>query len=687
MAKTLTKAQAGDYLRERIDPRGAGAFRRPWLNQWMKNVAFMNGRQHFVEDGNGYLRTPQMPPHHVLYKANHIAPAVYRACTKALSTRVSFGSAPPNGSEQATNTHFVTEKVLEHLRDITQFEEKKWAAAVWAAVCGSSILKPHWNPQRGVPDRFYWRDMRTKEPIVPTTNEQRSALEKEGLYEDSAPGEVEISVHSMFEFYWDENAKDMDGCWWVDFSGLTTKRAIEEAYGVPADSLSGGSETGEQSAYYQYILNFVASAGAGPNASISLPRGQRHGEQIVYHEFYEIPSRRHPHGLMIVRAGDTIVHVGDNPYASIRGLEPWETLPAIKLDWQMRPGSFVGKGMVEEMIHAQFQYNHGRAKIIQHGNVFGTPSVFLHKGSGLPSGQWTLEAGQVYDTNIPSGQEIFKTGPTPNLSKEVVENVGQCLGDLQRLSAQDSQEMNFPGQARSNEGIGMLREERDVPLLPTAKGMLKADLQCGRRLLAMAKEFYTTTRTLRYAGPDREIEVMDFDRSDINHDIRIVGEPQFFHTPAAQEERIKGLLAAGLWDPINNPEDKLDILKALQVGSADEMIHERLQDEKNQRREIREMSEMPEKYLAVDEQGGVQANYPIEPFDDDATHLKVLRRHIKGDDFRKSTPVAQHLIMAHAQAHQQRLQVAQAQQLAMLQAQQGSGGSKGQPSRPKTTAQ
>lgn len=684
----LTRAEAGEYLRDRIDPKGAGAFRRPWLQQWIKNVAFMNGRQHFVDDGNGYLRTPQTQPHQVLYKANHIGPAVYRACTKALSTQVSFSATPVNGSERATNTNFVTMKVLDHLRNITKFDDKKWNAAVWAAVCGSAILKPHWNPERGVPDRFYWRDMKTKAPVVPDNDEERSALEARGLYEDSAPGEVDVSVHSMFEFYWDPNAKDMEGCRWINFRYLTTKSAIEDSYpDIDGEKLGRGSEIGEQSAYYQYILNFMSSALAGPNASISLPRGQVAGEEIIVDEFYEIPNRKSPRGKMIVRAGDTVIRNLDNPYARIRGLEPWETLPAIKLDWLTRPGSFVGKGMVEEMIHAQFQYNRSRAQIIQHGNVYGQPPVFLFKGSGLPSGQWALEPGLVYDTNVPPGQKIFEVGPTPNLSKEVVENGQQCLGDLQRLSAQDVQDMRFPGQARSNEGIGMLRDERDMPLLPTAKGVLKADLECGRRLLAMAKEFYTTQRTLRYAGPDREIEVIDFDRADINHDIQIVGEPQYFHTRASQEERIKAFLAAGLWDPVNNPEDKLDILKALQVGSADEMIHERLQDEKNQRREIREMSEAPEKYLGMDEAGSVQANYPIEEFDDDATHLKVLRRHIKGDEFRRASPVSKHLIMSHAQQHQQRLQAIQAQQLAMLQAQQGSSGGKGQPSRPKTTAQ
>ena len=71
-AQTLTDQQAADLVADRVELHGIHVARRPFERQLMKNVAFLFGKQHFIQDPlTGRLEDPiDDPDHRVKYKAN-----------------------------------------------------------------------------------------------------------------------------------------------------------------------------------------------------------------------------------------------------------------------------------------------------------------------------------------------------------------------------------------------------------------------------------------------------------------------------------------------------------------------------------------------------------------------------------------------------------------------------------------
>ena len=271
----------------------------------------------------------------------------------------------------------------------------------------------------------------------------------------------------------------------------------------------------------------------------------------------------------------------------------------------------------------------------------------------------------------------------PTLSKEVAQNAELALREINLISSQTDPDMTkMPGQLRGGPAVKMMLEEKNKILTPTATDAVRVTVEGGRRLLGLAKHFYTGERIIKYVGDDNEFRVLEYDSAEINTDIRVVGDPGYFHSAATARAEILEYVETGIFDPVNNPEDKAAVLKALAFGSAHEAISEKLADEENQELEIHAVNSFPEKFVLQTPDGPTLKPLPVQPYDDDAAHIRVLKRWLKSDDGRRADPIARGVNMAHLQMHEQRQQAAIQQQMAMMQAMQGTPGSKGKASQP-----
>lgn len=677
---TLTDSQASDLVRSRVDPGGVDSHRRPWELQWIRNIAYLNGKHHFISDGHR-LRNPVLPPHKVRYRANLIRSSVTRAIESVMATQATFKSPPSANTKRARDASFVSEKLFDHARKILKWNAVMEQMLHWSAALGSGILHIFWDPEQGEPDRYYLEDLRSKRTIIGLTPEEMREKEEQGLFEDRPPGEIAAMALNLFEFHWDFRAREegLAGARWAARKRLVDIPVLEDQYGFAKTKNIKPIDIDGESTYFEELIAFMASGFQSPLTSYAVPKDKQR-EQTIVTELYEIPMRRNRRqGRKLVVAGDTVVLENmHNPYRRTHA-----PLPYIDFPWQIRPGAFVGHSLVEMLISPQFHYNLARAKIIEHQNVYGAPTIFVPKGSGLRTGDFATQPGLIREyTPVPGVAKPFETGPIPTLSKEVAQNAQMALSEMNYLSSQADPDLTkLPGQIRGGPAMELMLEEKNKVLKPTARRFVDLTEESGRRMLRLMRDNYEGRRVLAYAGEDNQYRVVEFNASDINTDLHIVGEPAYFFSSATQRAKVLEMVQVGALDP-QNPRDKVDILKGMAFSTPDELIADRLADEDCQEAEIQEVLANPLNFVVMGE-GSVKSTLEINPWDDDEAHMKVLERRFKRRAEWNSLPELPKMIllnhyMMHRSRYEQRIQAALEQQAALK----GTPGQKGRASQP-----
>lgn len=680
----LTRSDALQYVRARISEKINDSHRQPIEREWIKNLAFLNGHQHFVDDGMGF-RQVNLPPHRVIYRANMVRTLITRAISTVLASSSTFRAPTKDHTKRERDKAYVSEKLFEHLRDnVLNWSELLEEALTWAAACGSGFIEIGWDADEGAPQRYYLDE--NDNVIVGLNADQQRVAEQEGRFEDIAPGEITATVLSPFTVQWDWSARlDFQDprCTWAGTKALVDMDVLEDVYGYERTKDIRASEPRSSSLWYDEILNTMGGGHAAP-PGLASPRDKTR-RRCVLTRYFERPLRKNNwKGRYIVIAGDVVLVNGPNPHAAAK-----YPLPFLKIDWQKKPGSFIGHPIVDDLRNPQFQYNNARARQTEVMNVHSHPAIIVDKRAGLPYGQLAIEPGVTYQADIvASGGRPIVLGPVPQVPKELAESANRALSEMQMISSQADPDMSkLPGQIRSRPGLDAMIEEKNKALTPAARSCLRATLIGGRMMLSFARHYYTTQRTMRYVGQDNAYRVAVFEASDIVDDLRIVGEPDFFQNRSAERARILEYVQSGVLDPINNPEDKLSVLKTLAYGGAEDILAERLVEEENQEREWDEMTSDPLRYVKDSGLGGQMLDFPTNEFDDDLTHLRVMSRRMRTEEFRALDPIAKQLVLQHYQEHAQKHQQAVLNQMQMQQAAQPGGtANKGQPSRPKPRA-
>ena len=163
------------------------------------------GQQTFVMDGLRMRRPIGTPEHRVFYQANLIVGQVAKAVSKLSGTQGTMQVAPASTHRKDRWAAKLSMKVLDHVWDITDYEQFEEMAMLWAAITGSGYLKFTWNPQIGEPDRYYLDD--DGKVTLPRTDTDRAEMDRKGQFNDMPPGELEIDITSPFAHYWDWNNK------------------------------------------------------------------------------------------------------------------------------------------------------------------------------------------------------------------------------------------------------------------------------------------------------------------------------------------------------------------------------------------------------------------------------------------------------------------------------------------------
>ena len=678
---SLSDGDALDLVNHLIDPKGYQSERIAQEEISLRNVAYYAGKQYFYQNGME-LREPRGgPDHRVYYRNNRIWPAVQRNVATVMSLEGGFAVAPESGSSRHRNIAKVSNEVLDHMRNAIGYNRIKAIAMTWACIVGSSFYKTVFDPKAGQMDRFYLREQGGKERIPPAVLDPGEIQEKEqqGLFQDVAQGDVRTDVVSIFSFFFDWAARDADieGMAWAgdvnywDVSKIAEKFDVSEADIEPEDHRFGPIG-------YEEAIAFMTSGNSGYRTGTHTPKQKMRARARVSDIWFR-PSRKWPRGKRVVATANRVLLNTDNPH--IGDNTGVTHLPYTHQRWSIFPGRFWGLSLVEQLTSPQHHLNKAASTMIEIQNVYGHPALLVPEDSGIPEGNFVIEPGAIHHYNPLAGE--IKPLPPPQLPAEVAQNRVACLNDLEQIANNAPPDFTrMPAQIRSGEGIRLMNEIQKKPLEMTQRLSLEADQRLGRQLLALGKLFYTEARTLKHMGEDGQFAVSWFTGADLSNDLRVVSQPSISDSATAKRAEILDFVKAGLFDPVNNPDHRRQVLKALEFGTADEAVATTLQDELDEERIIQTIVADPTKYIP--QEGQTESGYPVMPFEDHEVRMKVLVRYMLTDEFRKQDAVSQSVIYQLWEKRNALHQEAIRQQVALMEASRGTPVPKGTPSQPRS---
>lgn len=697
----ITDDEALSIVRSRVQLDRTSAHRRPFERTALRNRLFYMGRQWLVEDPRtGAFREPRSgDSRRVFYQANLVLGKVLRSVLTVAQANGEFVVPPAKATRIAEKAAWVSTKLFEHMSYVGKQDELDELACLIAAIDGSAIWKVHWDPELGETSRFYWDDPSGKRVLLDADERTIAEKEEAGHYEDLAMGEVRADIYSLFQSWWDWKARDrglMDAEWFAT-ADLVSRDAMREQYGEVVDKVTK-TDGREGPTYYSELLSFM-SGQYGRGTSYTMDESSREeDDKIPRCEMWEVPRPSNGNlGRYVVTLGDVVVENRDNPYRVTK-----YPIPFVRQNWITCPDRFWGISLLEQLAGPQRQYNMARSKKIQHLNAYGQPMTFVPNEWDVPQHFVTTEPGALvrYDSN--KGGEL-KHGPNPMLPKEVSESTLEAQAEMNEISSQQS--MDGPkqfGQIRGAQGIELLLEDRNKLLMHPAKNFLLAKEDVGRQKLALAAKFYPDERILHYVGEDQRYRVLQFRRADIRADLRVMMvKGEVLTSPGHMRARVQEMVSLGVLDPLNNPDDRESVLRALEFRSGQRLVTERLTEQENQEREIDEMIADPIGWMQprVDMQAPMDAwqfnevtgesqppvvqGYPTNPYDDDQIHAKGLKTFMRSQEYRDLPPATQSLLLLHLEEHERKIQAAMMQELMLQQALQGAPGEKGTPSKPR----
>ncbi len=635
------------YMRYMPDARGTHhyAFHR----QWWTNMAFFLGMQWLQwNDQQGRLEEKARPTWRRFYTANRIFTAVLRTHSKLVADEAVGRLAPKSTSRADINAAKAAEEMLDHVREILDFEDIRSEAILWAIICGSGFVKMWWDPHGG---------------------EKKTVDDGKGKIEEIAVGEIRGDPCGPMSIRVPPNCVRMPHLPWLVHVSVRSMEYIHENFPDKAEFVVPDVEAGYENWLEDRISNIVGQSGVtAPAFDEPFPN------MVRVLSMWTRPSPKHPKGMYGVVANGIPLHV---PTDKGKLINPYEELgcpiPFLHYKYATVPGRLWGMGLVEQMIPPQREYNIGRSQIIENKDLMSRPKWLLPKGHGIPRTSINSAPGEVieYNASLPKPEQV-DIKPLPNY---VMDHLAQCKMEMDDISAQQEvTQAKAPASIRSGVAIQMLQAADNAVLAFIKRTIMRADRDCYRVMLQIVSEKYQEPRIVALLGKDNYFEVKSLLGADLkgHTQVRIFAEGGMLESKAARQQNVLDYVQLGILNPAD-PDEKMSILSALEIGDVRSFVKERLIDERMAEYENESMGDpkMP--------------TFP-EPkeWEDHEVHIKRHTLFMKGIDFKLLPPEQQEAVILHRAIHQQFMAAAIQAQMEVQGAKRGAPGEKGQASQPSS---
>ena len=512
-----------DILKETIEDFEERKEERRFIElQWRLNMDFYDDNQftYINKNTKNIEETEKMYWYQEMEVFNQIAPIIETRLAKLGRLRPIPKTRPATATDEDIDNAKVSNKLLQTVYYDQKMKDKQAIANMWSEITGNVIWKTIWNKDKG--------------PKI-------SQLEDQTLYS----GDIDIIDINPFEIYpdsiWNDRVADCNS---IIHAKAYTKEEIQDIWGKEVE---GGNVN---------VLTIEASNGVsgGFGGSSSVPkisnRIQKDSALVI--EKWERPSKKYPRGRLIICTEDVLLHIGDLPYTiddeDTLGL-PFEIQKAIKV-----PGRFFGKSVIERLIPLQRRYN----------SIKNRKAEFINR---VTIGQMVYEEGSIDEDFLeeegtsPGLMIPYRQGFNPpryiefhRLPVEIGIEEQNILSDFIRISgvSELSKDSQAPTGVKSGIALGILQEQDDTKLSLTASYIVESNIEIGKKILRLYKQFADTERVLRNVGEDKTVEVLNWESSNItSDDVYVDSQSASLESLAQRRNMVFDLLGTGLF---NDPE-------------------------------------------------------------------------------------------------------------------------------------
>jgi hypothetical protein len=522
---------------------------------------------------------------------------------------------PASEDEEDQDKARLCEKLLGHLWRTQRMGRRHFEFVLWMLATGTGIYKVSWrlDPQ-----------LQAFEADVNTDAEQH-ALNRHGLpvMKSGAPGTPVAEVLSMFEFGWDTGAKDFEHCRWMYHVTDVHLDELVERYPE-----RGAFASTDASAMKNHVSHTQLRSLMNSN---DLPSPLK--DRVKLTEYYELPSKRHPEGLFVVKAADVLLHIDGLPFGF---------LPFVTSRHNVTPGSVAGAGVIKDLKQPQRQVNISESQRVENKDLMARPKWLVPKGS-VDSQYITDEPGEVieYDENLPAPRPVAAPPMSQEPANIARENVSHMfeLGGLNELARG-----NIPA-GMSGRAVGLFEELQATMLGPASRETEDAISTVGTMWLKMYREMAPPARALSIAGKRSIAEVVQFMHTDITStDVEVVAGSSLPRNKTHRREQILLVANSGwLGDPAD-PKTQRKVLKHLEFDGLEEVYGDNTLDRKRARDEN----------LIMMKALSDGAPFPLEvlPNDGHDSHCEEHDDFSKGEEYLMLTPEYKLAFIKHLAWHE-----------------------------------
>lgn len=575
--------------------------RSSWERQWLTNIAFLYGKQHYViekrpvsgiENRIEWEFKNLERKRKTMMTANYILPLYRSLLSRMLLMKSRIQTEPETTSQRDVQAAKVGQELLEEFWEnvnvSNSFLSQETAGmqhvlmrlfSYMLCIC-QGYLKPYFNPEAVGKAVF------------------------NGEVIEAKIGAVEVEVLHPFEVIRDPLRQ------WVCQSNVRSTEEIYRTYGVEVENEDVGP-----SEFEKQIVSLLEGTAE-----------EKYENSSKVYQRYELPSKNNPQGMFAVFTEKQFI-VEPQPLPE----EHEGKLPFHSFDFLRVPLSPFPQSMIEQLVPLQEDYNF-TIKRIRDYKKWMTGKVMLPDGSKLQA-KWDDEVGQMIKYSSGRGTPSYL--PAPSVPQQLFEDLQRIRKDMEDIAATHDISMSrVPAGVKSGVAMEHLSESDNSQLAPQL-GFIETQLSFfAQSVLKIMQKKYNEKRLLNIVGDQLSSEIRSFTGGESTGNYRIkvnLGSAM----PYSKEARQQFIFT--LADKGYIPREKA--MELLEFGDIEGVYSDI--DKQSEKTEIQE------------EMQGVQ-HQPM-PFENHAVRMKIRADYMMGQEFKQLPDELKQIMMQHYQMHAEML--------------------------------
>lgn len=572
--------------------------RNLYERQWLVNIAFLFGKQHFIAKSNivasgieeriVWALESEERKDKIKKTANYILPLYRSLLARMLLMKAHTSVEPTTNSDRDKSAARVGSEVIE---DFWQMANKnnpllaqKYSGMPiilnkvfgYALCTGRGYLYPYFNPKTQA--KYYMDGQIGIGPV----------------------GEVECYLMNQFDVFEDPLGKF---------------KIVQRVLGVDDIKAQYGKDVKPEDIAYSDVEQQLVNMLEGNSDDKT-----KYEKACRIFEYWETPSADYSQGRLVIVTGKDILLDSVIP-GEYKGKIPLFDINYLDLMLSQFP-----QGMIDQLISLQEEYNYTLTRIHAYKKAFA--GKLKVPNDAKMSSKYDEDVGQIIFYQ--QGQEPhFETPPGPPafLYDELV----RIRRDMEDISAVHDATKFDQRNTRSGKAIENLDDLDNNSLSPILINIEQKLSFFAETVLDIVEAKYTEARILAITGDQEVADVKTFKGADV-----------------AGNRRVKVNIGTGM--PINKTDRQMMIMGLADKGYID----------KAKALELMEFGDLSGLYNSIDEQAQKMENseilngVQIDPneWDYHQAHINIVEKFIKGEQFRKLAPEIQQLILKHRSIHQ-----------------------------------